>query len=86
MFFPDLLENLGNILNDNFPLTKLSRQKAKNYLKPHITSGIRKSISDRNKLYKKYLENKSDYNYNKWKIKRNCVTNTIRAAEISYVK
>ena len=84
--FTDLLDNLGNILNDNFPLTKLSRQKAKNYLKPHITPGIRKSISDRNKLYKKYLENKNDYNYNKWKTKRNCVTNTIRAAEISYVK
>ena len=84
--FTDFIENLGNIYNDNFPLTKLSRQKAKDYLKPHITSGIRQSITDRNRLYKKYLENKSDYNYNKWKNKRNNVTNIIQAAEISHVK
>ena len=69
--FTALLENLEKILNDNFPLTKLSRQKAKHSLKPHITSGIRKSITDRNKLYKKYLENKSEYNYHKWKNKCN---------------
>ena len=84
--FTDFIEHLGNIYNDNFPLTKLSRQKAKDYLKPHITSGIRQSITDRNRLYKKYLENKSDYNYNKWKNKRNNVTNIIQAAEISHVK
>ena len=41
---------------------------------------------NRNRLHKKYLENKSEYNYNKWKNKRNMVTNIIKAAEISHVK
>ena len=78
--FANFINKLINTLNENFPLVKLSRQKAKNNLKPHITTAIRNSINDRNKLYKKYLENKTEYNLNRWINKRNNVTNIIKAS------
>ena len=84
--FANFINKFIDTLNENFPLVKLSRQKAKNNLKPHITTAIRISINDRNKLYKKYLENKTECNHNKWITKRNNVTNIIKASQIDHVK
>ena len=60
-------------------MVKLSRAKAKN--KPFITPGIRVSIKHRDKLFHKYLNNKTPNNRKAWTRYRNKVTETIKAAE-----
>ena len=76
--------NYINLFNKYFPLTKMSKKSVKD--KPHITSGIKVSIKFKNKLYKKYKENKNEVNraaYNRFK---NHTTKTIRNAEKMYYK
>ena len=54
--------------------------------KPHITKGIQVSIRNRNKLYKKYLNNPTDVNKAIWKKFRNKTSEIIRRAESLYYK
>ena len=54
--------------------------------KPHITKGIQASIRNRNKLYKKYLNNPTDVNKAIWKKIRNKTSEIIRRAESLYYK
>ena len=59
-FIKNLLQILKKLLDQYFPLVKLSRSKAKD--KPFVTPGIKVSIRHRDKLYQKYLNNKNDIN------------------------
>ena len=77
--YNEFIKNLKKILDQYFPLVKLSRAKAKN--KPFITPGIRVSIKHRDKLFHKYLNNKTPNNRKAWTRYRNKVTETIKAAE-----
>ena len=77
--YNEFIKNLKIILDQYFPLVKLSRAKAKN--KPFITPGIRVSIKHRDKLFHKYLDNKTADNRKAWTRFRNKVTETIKAAE-----
>ena len=77
--YNEFIKNLKIILDQYFPLVKLSRAKAKN--KPFITPGIRVSIKHRDKLFHKYLNNKTPNNRKAWTRYRNKVTETIKAAE-----
>ena len=70
------------MLNKYFPLIKLSRKKFKD--KPWITNGIKVSIRHRNRLFKKYIEKRTDANELSWKRYRNKVNDCIKAAETHY--
>ena len=50
--------SLNPLIDKYLPLKKLSKKEVKNYFKPWITSGIRKSIKRREKLYKKFIKAK----------------------------
>ncbi len=50
-------------INKHAPLKKLSNRQAKLRKKPWITSGILKSISIKNKLYKRFLKSKDKFWY-----------------------
>ena len=77
--------NLDRVLNKYFPLTKMSRKKAKE--KPFINNEIKKMISKRNKLYNEHITDRSNkVKENKWKKIRNQTNDTIRNAEIKYYK
>ena len=53
----DFLNNtLTGIINDCFPLHKLSRREKRLQLRPWITSGILKSIKTRNRFYKNLIK------------------------------
>ena len=54
--YKEFITNLKKLLDQYFPLVKLSRSKAKN--KPFVTPGIKVSIRHRDKLHQKYLNNK----------------------------
>ena len=58
--YKEFITNLKKLLDQYFPLVKLSRSKAKD--KPFVTPGIKVSIRHRDKLYQKYLNNKNDIN------------------------
>ena len=76
--------NLNYLLNKYFPLTKLSRNKARE--KPFINNEIKKMITKRNRLYHIYITDRNAENENKWKKVRNQTTSAIRHAEIKYYK
>ena len=50
--YKEFITNLKKLLDQYFPLVKLSRSKAKN--KPFVTPGIKVSIRHRDKLHQKY--------------------------------
>ena len=77
-------KNSPEIFNKYFPYVKMSRKAFKT--KPHITKGIQVSIRNRNKLYKKYLNNPTDVNKAIWKKFRNKTSEIIRRAESLYYK
>ena len=77
--YNEFIKNLKSILDQYFPLVKLSRAKAKD--KPFITPGIRVSLKHREMLFHKYHNNKTDTNKTAWKRYRNKLNEIIKAAE-----
>ena len=80
--YNEFFSNLVKLLNQYFPLVKLSRSKMKN--KPYITSGIKVWIKYRDKLYAKYLNNKTKHTEAAWKSFRNKVSDIIKKSEKMY--
>ena len=77
-------DNYLTLFNKYFPYVKMSRKSFKN--KPHITSGIKVSIKHRNRLFKKYLDNRTELNESIWKKFKNKTTEIIKKAEQNYYK
>ncbi len=77
-----------NILISNMqkhaPLKPVSRKMHKQKLKPWITKGILKSISIKNKLYKKFLKTKKTAWYQKYKYYRDLINHLLRKSKKSY--
>ena len=77
--------NYLNLFNKYFPYVRQSRTSYNN--KPYITSGIKVSIKNRNKLYNKYLNNKNETNKSIWRKFRNKTRTIItRSQEMYYNK
>ena len=74
--------NYLNLLNKYFPLVRLSKKSSKE--KPHITRGIKVSIRQKNKLFKDYLDERTDENRYKWRTFKNKTDETIKNAEKLY--
>ena len=77
-----------NILLSNMqkhaPLKPVTRKMHKQRLKPWITKGILKSISIKNKYYKKYLKSKNSNWYKKYKYYRDLLNHLIRKSKKDY--
>ena len=69
--FSSFYNNFNKIVNKLAPIKKLSNRKAKQLSKPWITSGIRASISIKNKLY-------ASGDDRKYRFYRNKICNLIR--------
>ena len=82
--YKEFITNLKKLLDQYFPIVRLSRSKAKN--KPFVTAGIRVSIRHRDKLYQNYLKNKSELNRQIWKKYSNKVRELLRKSEIMFYK
>ncbi len=54
-------KNVLNVINKHAPLKLKTKRQRKQELKPWITNGILKSISSKNKLYKRYIKTKDDF-------------------------
>ena len=82
--FINFSTNFLALFDKYFPYIKISSKAFKD--KPHITSGIKVSIRNRNKLYSKYLNNPTDVNKAAWKRFRNKTNDVIKKAEALYYR
>ena len=60
--FNQFYEKINSIIDNHLPLKKVSKKELKQQFKPWITTGIRKAIKVRDKLFNKYINSK---NHNK---------------------
>ena len=70
--------------NMSFPLVKLSHKRAKD--KPWIATGLKKSIKEKQRLFRIYIFNHSVENEQKYKKYNNGLRIIIRQSEISHFK
>ena len=68
--------------NKSFLFVKLSHKRAKD--KPRITSGLKDSIKEKHRLYRRLLLNQTEVNKTIYKIHKNKLKTTLRQAEIHY--
>ena len=55
--FSDFMNVFLNCVNAHAPIVKLSRKRAKFYVKPWLTRGINRSIRNKNRLFKVSCKN-----------------------------
>ena len=82
--FQTFYSNLEQIVDKHVPLKKVSKKELKLKNKPWITKAIRKSIQIKNSLLKKYLKNKSNDIYLKYKKYRNKLKHLINISKKRY--
>ena len=79
-----LHKHIINTLDDLAPYKKVTRKKIKQLQKPWITTGILKSITRKNGLYKKFLLTKDTKDYIKYKSCRDLLNRLIRKNKRTY--
>ena len=82
--FEIFLNKMSSIIDKHLPIKRLSKKELKIQSKSWITSGIKKSIYVKNKLYQKYLKTKSQHYYSKFKIYRNKINHLLRISKKKY--
>ena len=75
-----------HIIQRHAPLKHLSKKQQKQRKKPWITNGILKSISLKNKYYKKFLKSKDPYWYQQYKYYRDTLKHLIRRSKKNHYK
>ena len=85
--FNQFYEKINCIVDNHLPLKKVSKKELKQQFKPWITTGIRKSIKIRDKLFNKYINSKN-YNkeliHNEYKRYRNLIVSLTRLSQKNY--
>ena len=74
-----LSSSLKKIFNDSFPIQKV-RKRYRNRL-PWLTDGLRKSIKQKNKLYRKYIRFQTSYNKKSYNTYNNKLKSLLKKSE-----
>ena len=86
--FEIFYRKIEQLLNEMAPVKTLTRKEVNSYANPWLTSGILKSIKNRDKLHHDFLKAKDNTKkqqlFNKYKIKRNLIVNLIRISKKMY--
>ena len=82
--FQSFHSEILKVVDRHAPVTRISRNEVKTMSKSWITSGIRKSIKRKNKLYNKYLSTKNEYYKSKYKCYRNKLNHLQRISKKIY--
>ena len=85
--FNQFYEKINCIIDNHLPLKKVSKKELKQQFKPWITTGIRKSIKVRDKLFNKYINSKNhnkELIHNEYKRYRNLIVSLTRLSEKKY--
>ena len=86
VMFDTFYSRLSNIIDRHIPIKKLSAKEIKQLSKPWITSGIRRSIRIKNKLYKRFIKTQSAYYHTKFKLYRNKLNHLIKISKVNYYR
>ena len=78
-----LIDGSKNVYEESFPLIKISRKKFKN--KPWFSQSLQKACKTKEKLYKKFLANKTSTNERKYKNYKNIYNMLIKSAKNNYI-
>ena len=84
LLFKTFYSKLTSIVDKHIPTRQVSLKEMKQRTKPWITPGIRTSINVKNKFYKKYIKQKSNYYHDKFKLYRNRLNHLIKASKRLY--
>ena len=84
--FEQFYFQVSDVIDRNAPLKPLSRKESKFYSKPWITEGIKTSINDKNRLYRRYLKRRNNYSHCKYKSYRNKLNHLIKISKRNYYK
>ena len=84
--FAAFQNNITDIMEKYAPIKTLSKQQRKQQRKPWITNGILKSISIKNKLYKKFLKSKDTFWYQRYKYYRDTLNHLIRRSKRNHYR
>ena len=79
-----LYTQYSKAFNESFPLTILSRKRAKD--KPWLTAGLKKSIRHKADLYSKFLNHPTTEKKEKYITYKNILTTVLRKAEANFYK
>lgn len=82
--FDTFYSKISSIIDHHIPFKQLSNRRIKQLAKPWITRGIRKSINEKNKLYKNFIRTRSLYYQEKYKQYKNKLNNIIKLSKKSY--
>ena len=82
--FSSFLSTSNEIINSYVPLKNLSRKEVKFRAKPWITTAIRTSINTKNRLYRKYLATRWEYQHAKYKRFRNKLKHLVNISKKKY--
>ena len=77
-------EKLLKVINMHAPLKKLSRKEIKWRTKPWITTGIQKSIKEKNSCYKKYVKTRHKFWHDRCKYCTKMIKNLIFSSKKKY--
>ena len=75
---------INEVIDKYAPLKKLSKREYKLHVKPWVTKGIRVSIAEKNKIYKKYLKFRNDYYLFKFRHYRNKLKHLLLISKKQY--
>ena len=81
-----MITAINIVINTHMPLVTLSRKRSSLYKKLWIIKGIHISIHHRDKLYKKYLQNKTKPSFTIYKTYRNKLTHLKDLSRQNYYK
>lgn len=84
--FQHFQDTILSSINMHAPLKKVSKRQAKLRRKPWVTTGILKSISVKNKLYKRFLKSKDKFWYQRYKYYRDMLNHLLRKSKRLYFK
>ena len=59
--FQSFYDRITEIINKYAPIRKLSRKEIKSLSKPWVTPGIKTSIRNKDKFYKRFIETRNPY-------------------------
>ena len=59
--FHNFYDRITEIINKHGPIHKLSRKEIKSLSKPWVTPGIKTSIRNKEKFYKRFIETRNPY-------------------------
>ena len=66
--FDSFINKVTAIVDKFPPLKRLSNKQIKNFAKPWVAVGIRKSIHIKNRLYKQYIRSRNPYMFMRYKL------------------